>query len=297
MSVAPYTSTVYSPPMLLLHAPGQWLLGLSGAMLTQVAGAAIVMAILAWLALRSSSALGLPILALYCCMPFIVFLTTNGTNDTAAGAAVLVGAVILGRALERPSTLPLVLAGAALAFTFGAKQFAWPVAMVLLAYAWRRVGWRTAVTVGVSGALTFLLVSLPFIVMDPGRFESAMVGELVNRKVIFGWNIWDAIQASGIALPADTLPVTVGATLIALVVASLVRYRSFGEAALGGIAVAFVLLVTTRWTSASYLPLFAPLALAAPMLDALRVRTSQYANRDSGPVPSPSATEAAIHAR
>jgi uncharacterized membrane protein len=140
------------------------------------------------------------------------------------------------------------------------------VALVLVIHTAREIGWRKASIVGAAAAIVWLAVALPFIAMNPSRFFGAIVNDLVSSAQVWGWNIWNAMEVSGLPAPTSTLVITLGATLGTLVVACLVRYRTYGEAVLGGIAVPLVLLLTTRWTSASYLPLFAALALAAPLL-------------------------------
>jgi hypothetical protein len=263
---APYQSVAYTPALFLLHLPGQVVAGLAGVQMTQILAAGVVMITLAAF-VRQDPLLALPALAIYALLPILVTESVGGTNDTAVGAAALIGALVLGWAVRAPTRSTLILAGIVLALTFGTKQTVMPVAFVLLAYIARTKGWRPAALIAVAAAASFVAISLPFLAMGPGTYVRSLLSELLDPKSVYGWNIWNALKSQGITFPSDvTTAGTVCATLAAFAVAVAIRWRTYGEAILAGCAVSAVLLVTTRWTSAGYMPMLAGLAFVGPML-------------------------------
>ncbi len=256
----------YTPALLLLHLPGQLVGGLAGVQMTQIVAAGVVMVVLAAFA-RRDPLLAVAALAVYALLPVLVVQPVEGTNDTAVGAAALLGALVLAWAVRAPTRSSLILAGIVLALTFGAKQTVTPVAFVLLAYVGRTTGWRAATLIAVAAAGTFVLISLPFLAMGPGHYVRALLSVLLYPKKVDGLNIWTAFSALGMTFPtAVTTAVTICATLAAFAVAVAIRWRNYGEAMLAGCVVAVVLLVTTRCTYSCYMPMLAGLVLVAPML-------------------------------
>lgn len=178
------------------------------------------------------------------------FRTVDGGNDVAAAFLVVVALVLLalpGRAAFVASALAF---GWALAF----KQFALLVLPAVLRHlAAARAPWRgyAAVALGLAALMT-----LPFLVMDPGAFLGQQVAALTFHEEVWGANLLHALRFRGADVEgvvglffALELALTVGA--IALV-ATIVRVPTIGAAALIACAVVAIPLLFARWTTQSY---------------------------------------------
>lgn len=266
----PPASPVSQPPgELLVHLPGYLAAGLAGVQFTELVLAGAVMALLIALGVRVGWTAALPALALYAGAPNLVLLTTDGSNDTGAGALLLFAAVALGIALVRQLRNDWILAGAVAALALATKQLALPVGVALAALAVRRAG-RAALPYVAALLGTLLLLSLPFLLMGPGTFLAGLLRFIGAHDDIYGWNIWALAQGLGLAPwdagPAAVLSLVVAAGVIAVL--ALLPYRTLAGAALAGALGLLAILLTARWTTYAYFGMVAPLALAIPLLAA-----------------------------
>ena len=259
----------YPPGALLLHLPGYLIAGLDGVKLTQIALAGVAMGTLAWLGARLSWAVGLPALALYAGASNLVLLTTDGSNDTGTGAVLLLAVVALIWALDRGADdASLIFAGTFAAFAVSTKQTALPIALGMVIYLVRTLGWERSWRYLAGAATMLLLMSIPFLVSGPVIYLKGLLSFVGAHNDIFGWNIWVFGQGFGVTpwdrKAADALNII--SSLVALVVLLFLPLRSLSGSVLAGLVVLTVMLFTARWTTFAYFALMAPLVLAIPAL-------------------------------
>ncbi|HEX2141004.1 MAG TPA: glycosyltransferase family 39 protein [Candidatus Limnocylindria bacterium] len=274
----PPGSPVSQPPgELLLHLPGYLLGGLGGVQFTQFVLAALTMGGLAWAAARFSWLAGLPALALYAGAPNLVLLATDGSNDTGVAALLLLAVLALAWAVSRGDQAALLTAGAAAAFAVSTKQLALPIIVALASVAVQQVGWRRGGSYLLGAAWLLLILSIPFLLMGPVEFFSALLSFVGAHDDIYGWNLWAFVQGLG-GTPWDSgaaaiLTIIVGgAALVGLV---LVRWRSLTGAVLGGVIATLLVMFAARWTTYAYFGLVMPVAMALPLLFAWERRGLQ----------------------
>jgi hypothetical protein len=258
----------YTAGALLVHLPGHLVSGLAGVQFTQFVFAGLVMASMAWAAWLTGWLVGLPMLALYAGAGNLVLLASDGSNDTATGALLLLAIAALGWALRRVEVATLLVAGAAAALALASKQLALPIVVALVAVAVRQLGWRRAIPYLAGGAGLLLLISLPFLLRGPVEYFSALVSFLGVHEDIYGWNIWALVQGlGGTAWDVDAARIlTIAVGVLVLAGLLLVRWRSLSGAVLGGVVATLLIMFVSRWTTYAYFGLVLPVALAIPIL-------------------------------
>ena len=275
MTRPPGNPMPYPPGALVVHLPGYLLSGMIGVQGTEVALAGVGMATYAWLGAHVSWPAALPPLAAYAAAPNLVILSLDGSNDTAVGVMLALALVALMLALERRlGGRWLVVAGLVGGIAVAMKQTALPVVLVAGVFLWRRYGRQRFVEyAGAAGGL-LLVVSLPFLVSDPLAYLAALTSFAGAHEDVYGWNMWTL--ARGIGRPVwdvgPALVLNVLASVVALAVALALRYRSLTGAAVGGLFVTLVVLLTARWTTYAYFALIAGVALVLPALAAWEAR-------------------------
>jgi hypothetical protein len=265
----------YPPGALLLHLPGHLLGGLVGVQFTQFVLGGAVMAGLAWAAARFSWLVGLPALGLYAAAPNLVLVATDGSNDTATGAMLLLAIAVLGWSLERRDQVSALSAGAAMGLAVSTKQLALPIAVAVASYAVQRYDRRTAIAYLFGAGWLLLVISLPFLLMGPGDYLSGLLAFIGVHEDIYGWNVWALVQGLGWTPfdrdAATALTAVVGVVALAALVA--LRWRSLGGAVLGGVVATLVVMLAARWTTYAYFGMLLPVALAIPLLVAWERRS------------------------
>jgi hypothetical protein len=259
----------YPPGALLVHLPGYVASGMIGVQATEVVLAGVTMAAFAWLGVRISWLAALPALAVYAAIPNLVVLSLDGSNDTGVGALLVLAILAVMWALERGADVrALLLAGVVGGLAVGTKQTALPIVLLLGLLLWQRHG-RPAAARYAAGALGLLLViSLPFLLMDPLAYLRGLTGFLGVHDDVYGWNIWTFVRGIGWTVwePAPAAALNLLASAFALVVAVAVRYRSLAGAVAGGLLMTLVALLTARWTTYAYFAMIAPVAVLLPLL-------------------------------
>jgi hypothetical protein len=273
-TIPPGSPMPYPPVELLVHLPGELLGGLRGVLATEAAGATALLVGLAWLAYGVSWRLGLPALGLYAGLGNLVALAVDGSNDTSTGALVLLALAALVWAGRRGwDDRSLALAGIAGAAALGTKQTTFFLLLLPMVAMWRIGGCRVVLKYLAVIVLCLLVVSLPFLAMGPLVYLRGLTSFVGFHQDVYGWNIW--VFAGQLGLPVAGLGpaalVNVVATLVALLVALVLTLTrqppTLSRAALAGLLVTLILLLTARWTSYAYFATVAPLILALPMLD------------------------------
>ena len=282
----------YPPVQLLIHLPGHLVAGLDGVQVTELAFAAVVMILFTGLARRISWTAGLPALGIYASAADLVNLTVDGSNDTSAGAALLVAVLAFAWAWERGwADRYLVGAGAAAALALGTKQSTLLVILVLAIALWQVAGHRATLRYVGSALLVLAFVSLPFLAMGPLVYLRGLVSFAAVHEDVYGWNIWVLARSLGwpVADVGPAFVIELALTAAALIVAAIHRYRDVAAATAAGILVTLVPLLTARWTTYAYFAMVAPVALAVPLLRSRHRRfiATSSAAADRGVVPAP----------
>jgi hypothetical protein len=264
-----YSTTVYPPFQLLLHLPGHVLGGLDGVRFTEIVAAVAVMLLLALLARRAAWTVVLPVLAVYASLPNLALLSYDGSNDTSAGAILLVAVLSVAWAQStgwqaRAVGLAGLIAGSAL----GTKQTTVFVVLMLVLYLWRAAGSRALARYVGAAAVVLLMISLPFLALDPIRYLSSLALASVRQGDVFGWNVWVLVQMLGLGVPdrAITAALSLSVVFSATLLAALLRFRDLASAVFAGILVTMAALLTARWTTHAYFGMLAPVLLAVPPL-------------------------------
>lgn len=275
----------YPPVQLLVHLPGRLMAGFDGVGFTEIVAAGVIMGLFALLAARLSWRAGLPALATYAALPNLGILTLDGSNDTSTGAVALVAVLATAWAGRNGwAARPLTVAGFAGAAALGMKQSTLFIVLTLAAHVWHAAGWRALRGYVLAAASLLLALSLPFLAIDPVAYLTGLAAFAGFHSDVYGWNVWVLARGLGWPLPelARMTLVNVAATLAALLLVTARPLTSVAQAALAGLIVTLVLLLTAYWTSYAYFALVAPIALVLPLVAALSPAPGATADAPSG---------------
>ena len=265
-SLPPGAPFPYPPVNLLIHLPGHLVAGLYGMALTELAGAWVVMVVLARFALGRGQVLGMSMLALYVALPNLIELVGDGSNDTSTGA-VLVLAVMALASLRSDTPRHAVIAGVLAGCALATKQSTLPIIVATGAWVLRAhpgLFRRYFVALGA----TLAVVSLPFLAMSGLDYLRALASFAGYHEGVFGWNIWVLAADTGwpIASQSDGLIIGGVTAAIALILVALPSYRSLRTAAASGAVALAVLFFAQRWTSFAYFAQLLSVLVVLPML-------------------------------
>lgn len=218
----------------------------------------------------------------------VVFHTTDGSNDTAAGFLTLAAIVALvwSYAVSGRIARPALWFASAVAFGWvvAFKEYALPIAVFVALFVWRDDSRRARGWIAVA-LLTTAAFVLPFLIWNPVAFISNVGGALFVHQNIWGRNLWHDVlilEPGEIAIA----PLIPAFTLFAFVGAAVALWRrrapSLGAAFLGGCALVALVFVLARWTSSVYYMYLAPLAMAGVTLTLADERESERRSRVSG---------------
>lgn len=149
------------------------------------------------------------------------------------------------------------------------KQFAWIVVPFLLLWLYRNKGpWK--LWGGIQAAL-FTVVTVPFLIADPGRFLTNVL-ILDSHRNIWGLNVWASFQRY---LGVDTMPPVGLLHLIQYAIVAAVAFYFFrkagplslADAVFRAAAILFLLIFLGTWTTSPYYIPVVVLLLAAAALN------------------------------
>ena len=247
---------------------------LFGTVLTadRIAGAAIVLLFAAFAPL-----VGLEIAAittaLYGTSALVVWRATDGSNDTTLALLIILALWTLAAAqrLRADSRLgrylfaaSAILFGWALAF----KLFAFFIFPYVIAYL-RLAGWPWRRYLA-YGAGTFLILTLPFFIWDPGGFARHTVLSQFYHQDIWGLNVWTVIrlvwpQGADLIAPGISF-IQAAAVLYMFALTWRHAPRTLGRAVLGGCAVLLISFLFANWTSSAYYSFLAAIVATGAIL-------------------------------
>ena len=282
VSTNPYA---FPPGNLLYYLPG-FLLGDMRA--TEIFAAGTVLVGLAWAAWLIRNDWPVAAMGLYAAAPPLIELSTEGSNDTSAGALLFVSALLLLVARRQSNGGLLLLSALLMGETLAFKLYMLPFWPFLVAYLGSQP-WRLSLTAGASRSLRASawlayasvsagfagLVSLPFFLWSPTAFVDDLLSwSSATIHPIDGWNVWafllrwqgwNAQSALG-----DNLPrIDVALMLAAIIIGLIIGVRRPSRALLFGAATWFVLMFFARWTTWAYFAGIAPVVLLIPFADQL----------------------------
>lgn len=286
----------YPPGNLLYYLPG-FLLG--DVLATEVFSAGVVLVGLAWIAWIIKDDWPVAAMGLYAGAPLLIFIATNGSNDTSAGALLFAAVLLLLLSVRWRNSLLLLAAAVLIAETIAFKHYTlvfWPflVAYVaaqretfslptgrlsLRAPAWMVYGLVSAGFVGAL-CLPFFLASPTAFLDDLTAWSSPTIHPIVGWNVwafLLRWQAWNAETELGDKIIIIQFGVMGAATLLGLI--SGVRQPS--RALLLGAGTWFLVMLLARWTTFAYFAGVAPLVLLIPFADRLAERTEDLPARKS----------------
>ena len=257
----------YPPVNLLVHLPGHLLAGLDGVRATEFVAGWIVLIALARVALQDGHPLAIPMLAIYAGLGNLVNLVGDGSNDTSAGALLVLFMLALVRA-DGEDRWRAILAGILAAAALGTKQSALP--LVIAGSAWLLHADRLQFRRYLAALLvTLLVVSVPFLVIaGPVGYVRALTAFAGFHEDVYGWNIWVLAQQMQwpVASREDALVVGTVLGLGAMLVIALLPYRSVRTALVAGTVGTAVLFLAQRWTAYSYFAQLVSILVVLPLV-------------------------------
>jgi 4-amino-4-deoxy-L-arabinose transferase-like glycosyltransferase len=244
----------YPPGEIVFYAiPNAIFGGITRADIWAGVGVLLVLGSLAWLVGPARAALAT---ALFGSFELAAYRATDGSNDTGFALLLVIAIALMGwseRAGHRSRTL---FYGSAVffAWTLLFKQYSILVYPFVVLYL-RRQGadWRkhAAVAFGIP-----VIVSLPFLIMAPGRFIYGLTLGVSFHTYIWGLNIWATLAAISPAAAEFMRPLIPLITMVAVAILAIMLARrptaNLGLALGQGLSLFFVALVFARWTSSAY---------------------------------------------
>ena len=263
---------------LLLHPPGIALALLPFAALGRLVGDAdgLALARLAWFGLGAlSTALIFTTLRARGLWPavagatfYAVFVpavvSEHTTSLEAVGSvALLAAAALLTREREgrTRATLPLVVAGALLGFATGTKIWGAAVVVVVVVWAARRLGLRSALLVLAAAVGATVLMCLPFFVLAPGAMWRMVVLDQLGRRRVPETLAGRVVDVAGLSGLRGTISTSVLAAvaLVALATVLVLAVRApVGRLAAALFVVSVAVLLSSPPWSVAYTGLAAP---------------------------------------
>jgi len=257
----------YPPVNLLIHLPGYLLGGLDGVRSTEFIAGLIVLILLARPALLEGHPLAVPMLALYAALGNLVNLVGDGSNDTSAGAMLVLFMLALVRA-DREDRWRAILAGVLAAAALGTKQSALP--LVIAGSAWLfHADPRQFRRYLAALLVTLVIVSVPFLLTaGPVGYVRALTAFAGFHEDVYGWNIWVLAQQLQwpVASREDALLLGTVIGLGAMLAIALPRYRSVRTALVAGTVGTAVLFLAQRWTAYSYFAQLVSILVVLPLV-------------------------------
>jgi hypothetical protein len=269
----PGSPFVYPPGEFLFYLPFRVVFG----DITRVdtwTGVLIVVLLLAAGVRAGFDAVALPAM-LYATWGAAAFHAIDGSNDVSASFVLVLALVLLAFASPtRAGAWTLIASAIAFGWAMAFKQFAFLVLPPVLRHlAVADFSWRRYALIALG---TGALITLPFLVLDPGAFVSQQLALFTFHQETWGANLLAVIAR--FTDPTDLLPVFAVAQLVltAAVIVIALRWHipTLGTAALAGSAAILVPLLLARWTTQPYYVYVGAVAACGLALVNSRLRSS-----------------------
>lgn len=207
----------------------------------------------------------LPVLAVIALTPFLLDLSSDGSNDNSAIVLLLLSIIFLISAIQKKSSRRWYISAVLLALASSFKHYVWfylPYFGIFLRQmkSTHHISARHYVRVFI---MTVSIVALPFIIAAPeGFYRSLSFIEIGNYHTTWGWNIWVALR-DGFHIEASKqtmwLVRTVGTACLMLGLLRSFRYNSLRQVLLASSLTMFTYLLLSNWTTYAYFTFLVPI--------------------------------------
>lgn len=207
----------------------------------------------------------LPVLAVIALTPFLLDLSSDGSNDNSAIALLLLSIIFLVSAVRLKSQRRWVLSAIFLGLAGSFKHYVWfylPYFGIYLRQMKPLLGLSRRKYIS-AFLITIGIVTLPFIVTAPqGFYRSLSFIEIGNFHTTWGWNIWVALR-DGIHMEKSKhmmwLVRTVGTASLLLGLLRFLRWNSYRNVLFASSVTMFTYLILSNWTTYAYFTFLVPL--------------------------------------
>lgn len=207
----------------------------------------------------------LPFLSVVSLTPFLLDLSSDGSNDNSAIFLLLTSLVLLVFAKKGKSTKLAVISALVLGLAISFKHYAFFLVLYFVPFLWQN---KKFLPINYKKYfflvfLTFGLVALPFILSSPsGFFRSLFYIEVANKHPLWGWNIWVAIKELFQFIPTLGQMWVIRSLMIVLTTAIIFRFFKLDKLNKVFIASSLTMLsylIFSQWTTHAYFTFLVPL--------------------------------------
>lgn len=210
----------------------------------------------------------LPLVAVVALTPFLIDLSSDGSNDNSAIFLLLASLVLFALAQARKHRRAAIFSAIVLACASAFKHYMAFFLIFFLPYLVHikhfPIKGKTYVYIFAG---TLAILCLPFILASPtGFFRSLVFIEVTNFHKVWGWNIWVALR-DGWGIMATRqhmwLVRTIATAATAIVLFWRFQLTSLARVALASSILMLMYLVTSEWTTSAYFTFLIPLCALA----------------------------------
>lgn len=207
----------------------------------------------------------LPLVAVVSLTPFLIDLSADGSNDNSVIFILLLSVISLIYSIKSRSVFFAIVSAVSLGLAASLKHHTFFYLLFFLPYIYKNKNLLPVSSIRYVFyiMLTILIVSGPFILMEPqGFIRSLSFIELTNWHDTWGWNIWVALKDSlDVSFSTGQMwgvRTTVSLTAI-LLLFKYFRLDSFNKVFVASGMTMLVYLVLSQWTTYAYFTFLIPL--------------------------------------
>lgn len=206
----------------------------------------------------------LPFLAVISLTPFLIDLSSDGSNDNSVIFILLVSIFFLIYSMKKNSRKAVIISAIVLGLSLSFKQYVFFYLIFFLPFILKMKKYLqiTPRSYLVITLLVFGIITLPFILSSPlGFYKSVIFVGGNNTHMVWGWNIWVALKAIAISLPIQRILIIRFLVTLATII---LLYRFYPLTSLGRVFTSssltfLVFLVFSNWTTYAYFTFLIPL--------------------------------------
>lgn len=212
----------------------------------------------------------LPFLAVISLTPFLIDLSSDGSNDNSAIFILLVSIFFLIYSMKKNSRKAAVISAIVLGLSMSFKQYVFFYLIFFLPFILKmkkQLQIKPRSYLLITG-LVFGIIFLPFILNSPlGFYKSVVFVGGDNIHGVWGWNIWVALKAIAISLPVQQILIIRSFVTFTTII---ILYRFYSLTSLGKVLTSssltlLVFLVFSNWTTYAYFTFIIPLFCLIPL--------------------------------
>ncbi len=212
----------------------------------------------------------LPVVAVVSLTPFLLDLSSDGSNDNSAIFLLLSALVFLVLSVKRKSSRWAIVSAVGMGLAFSFKHYLaffaiFFVPFLLTSKQFLPIPHKKYLVIMVA---TIGIICLPFILASPtGFWKSLFFIEIGNFHTTWGWNIWVALR-DGVGITATKqqmwLVRTAGTAIVTLGFWKFYKLQTLGRVYVATALTLLVYLIFSNWTTYAYFTFLVPVfALAA----------------------------------